>query len=985
MKIRTKLIALCLAISLIPVSVVGMAGVQNMGSIGDYAQEQSEATLERQITGDLNDTVGARQEEIQNLLDARRIDARALAGSAPVQNYQAARAGEMELVQEQSQKQLGYMALQMRATVETTKQTVLAEQYGGKSWDELTPEQQQQVKDTVEARLAGTAGGGVQSDGTLADEFHPGYIGNTGYAFVLDGDLDFVIHHSLDDGVNAVDDAGIAEFNQVSTAIESDPAIRSGEKWGIVEYEWEDTTQAGNPVEEKFVAYAYHEDFDWVLAPSVYYYELQTAAVADAESDINDSFESYLTTRSVTIDDEERPAYDEVLFTDETGQGIVRSERADDGSVVTESVTDTSYADETWFQRASELNEDKVYVGSVHSVDGQSVATVTAPIYRDGEFSGTITLLFNFELIDALIDDITVGESGHLTIVNERGILLTDAADSLDGVEGKVATQSYVMNGETGLSTYEPTGNSGDESQYYVGYAPLHFGNAQYTLVATVPESDVTTPVAQLGSAMSDQTDSARNTILLLMAGILVVVVGVGYVAARYFSEPIEALRDRAQSLARGRFDDSVEIDANDDELGELVDAFDDMQANLQRQVSELRDAGRELGEGNLDQDIQTDLPGEFGAIMTDLDSGIQKLQDGFVEVQAVADEFAAVSNETVSSAKEIESASQETARSIEEIAHGAEQQTDRLQTVADEMNDLSATIEEVAASADGVVRTANQAVSLADDGREHAADATDEISTIETEADEAVERVERLGEQVSEINEIVQLINDIAEQTDLLALNASIEAARAGEAGEGFAVVANEIKALAKEASEATDEVEARIDAVRNRADETVEDMQSMQASVESGSATIGDAIEMFDDISDAIREAEHGVEEISEAAENQAVSTEEVVSMVDDVSGVSEVTTSETATVSAATEEQTAAINEVTNNIKQVSKSAESLNDLVGRFEVGDTGGSGSERGGDTHTAAESTPAASSQSEHQAVADGSGDRQGPASPTDD
>jgi hypothetical protein len=139
MNIRTKLIALCLVISLVPVSVVGGAGIQEMNSIGKYAQDQSTRHMEAQVTGELNNTVVARQEQIQNVLDVRRVDARSLADSSPVQNYQAARAGEWELVQRQSRTQLGHMALQMRTTVESTKQTVLREKYGGRSWEELSP------------------------------------------------------------------------------------------------------------------------------------------------------------------------------------------------------------------------------------------------------------------------------------------------------------------------------------------------------------------------------------------------------------------------------------------------------------------------------------------------------------------------------------------------------------------------------------------------------------------------------------------------------------------------------------------------------------------------------------------------------------------------------------------------------------------------------------------------------------------------------
>jgi methyl-accepting chemotaxis protein len=946
MNIRTKLIALCLVISLVPVSVVGGAGIHEMDSIGTYAQRQSTQHMEAQVTGELNNTVVARQEQIQNVLDVRRVDARSLADSSPVQNYQAARAGEWELVQRQSRTQLGHVALQMRTTVESTKQSVLRERYGGRSWEELSPAEQRRVEDEVERIVAGTAGDGTRSDGTASKTFQPGYIGDTGYAYITDRDSNVVVHHNIEDGFNLVDDASLTVFDGVATTIEREPAIRNGTTWGIAEYEWEDTTQAGNPVEKKFVAYAYHEDFDWVLAPSVYYYELQTTASESAKDRINASFESYLTTRSVSIRGEERPAYDEVILTDEDGQGVVRAARTDDG-VVTESVERVSYADTDWFAGGESMAESEVYVGDVRTVDGERVIYLSTPVYQDEEFAGTVALRFDYGILSSMTNGVTVGETGHLSIVNGEGRILSHPNASVVESGARITDEAHagglagvaenrILAGERGLSTYA-RGAEGDGDRYYVGYAPLEFGTEQFALLATVPEEDVTGPSDALGRELNDRTSSALTFFLLLIGGAAVAVVGLGYAAARYFSDPIERLRDHATALARGRFDDDVDIEAPDDEIGELVAAFGEMQSNLRRQVTELRTVSQNLGDGDLNQTVRTDLPGEFGAIMSDLDDGIEKIRQSLVEVNDVADRFAEVSSETVVSAEEIEAASQATARSVEEIAHGAEQQTEQLQAAAGEMNDLSATIEEVAASADGVVETATEAVSLADRGREHAADATREISAIESETAAAVSQVEALDDRIDEINDIVQLITDITEQTDLLALNASIEAARAGEVGQGFAVVANEIQGLANEAETATERVEGLIEEIQDDTDETVEDIQSMRARVESGAETIEGAIEMFDDVAEASEEAEHGVREISESTEDQAKSTEEVVAMVDDVSSVSEETASEASTVSAATEEQTASINEVTQNVQTVSESAQSLRELVTQFDVG------------------------------------------------
>ncbi|WP_135827807.1 methyl-accepting chemotaxis protein [Halorussus halobius] len=1036
MKIRTKLVVLLLAISLVPVSAVGVVGLQNMQQLGTYAQDESAAHLERQITSELNTTVDSRHEELENLLDARRIDALTLANSTPMRNYEAASAGEMELTREQNQQQVGRTALQLHDTVETTRRTILDVKYDGREWAELSAAEQRQVKDEVERRLFGTDGDGVAPNGTLSAAAQPGYVGSSGYTYVTDLEGDVVAHHDLEDGYNLLDDAGLTMYSDVQSSIRSTPAVRNGSEWGVAEYDWEDTTQTGNPTEEKFIAYTYHEEFDWVIAPNVYYYELQTAAVEDARSGISESFRSYLNERSVTVQGGEAPAYDEIVLTDDTGQGVIRTVRDEAGEVSSQSVENTSYADEAWFGGAESLGDGEVYVGDVEMVDGRQMMYIATPVYHDGEFAGVVSLRFNFSIISGLTNTVTVAETGHLTLVNADGRVLSHPDRAVVGTNigdesyaGALATvaQNRILAGETGLDTYTRSEDDGEHG-YYVSYAPLEFSDREYALLATAPEEDVNAPALALGEALSDRTETARNVVLLLLGGILVVVLGLGYKAAEYFSTPIEGVRDRATALAEGRFDEEIEVDAGDDEIGELVDAFDEMQGNLRRQVDELRSVSRGLGEGELDQDVDTDLPGEYGAIMTDIEEGIDRLQTGFgeirrasrnvkageldqdvdtdlpgeygavladlesgvdqlgrsfdrirdasqqlrdgrldqdldddlpgqygevmadldaglaeverslAEVKDLADQFAGVSDQTATSAEEIDAASQETAESVEEIAYGAERQTEKLQTAAGEMNDLSATIEEVASSADGVVDTASEAAALADRGREHAADATEEIAAIESEADAAVGQVEGLEDQIKEINEIVGLITEIAEQTNLLALNASIEAARAGEAGEGFAVVADEIKQLASEAGDATDEVEELIDEIQDSADDTVGDMRSMQRRVETGSETIEDAIDMFDDIADVAEEAEHGVEEISDAADDQAVSTEQVVAMVDEVSSVSQQTAAEASTVSSATEEQTAAINDVSRNVKTVSESARTLKELVDQFEVRD-----------------------------------------------
>jgi methyl-accepting chemotaxis protein len=396
-----------------------------------------------------------------------------------------------------------------------------------------------------------------------------------------------------------------------------------------------------------------------------------------------------------------------------------------------------------------------------------------------------------------------------------------------------------------------------------------------------------------------------------------------------------EEIRTASADLQNGRLDQEIDTDRPGN-YGEILESFDDGMTTLSASFDQIAEASEGLKDGDLDQRIDDGYPGQYGQALADLDAGIQQLSASIETVQEVADEVATSSEEVSASTEEIEAASDEVAQSVTEISQGADQQSEQLQQVSSEMNDLSATIEEVASSSEEVASTATTAVERAETGREEAADATDEISAIEDRADEAARQVRSLDDEMEAIGEIVDMITEIAEQTNMLALNASIEAARAGEAGEGFGVVADEIKGLAEEAADATNKIEERIAAVQSSTTDTVEGIEEMNERVDSGAETIEGAIRLFDDVAQAIQEAESGIEEISDATDDQAASTEETVSMIDEISSVSQQTAAEASNVSAATEEQASSLSESAENVQHLSRLADRLHSNVSDFSV-------------------------------------------------
>ncbi|MDD2367236.1 MAG: methyl-accepting chemotaxis protein [Desulfuromonadaceae bacterium] len=211
-------------------------------------------------------------------------------------------------------------------------------------------------------------------------------------------------------------------------------------------------------------------------------------------------------------------------------------------------------------------------------------------------------------------------------------------------------------------------------------------------------------------------------------------------------------------------------------------------------------------------------------------------------------------------------------------IASGTERAASQSTSVAIACEEMAATSAEIANNCIQTVNISNRAVQTAQKGSEVVEHAVQSIQRIAVKVQESAKTVASLGTRSEQIGNIVGTIEDIADQTNLLALNAAIEAARAGEQGRGFAVVADEVRALAERTTKATREIGEMIKGIQKETQSAVSAMEEGVQEVERGTQDASRSGQALEEIMNQVADLTSQINQIATAAEQQTATTNEI-----------------------------------------------------------------------------------------------------------
>lgn len=573
------------------------------------------------------------------------------------------------------------------------------------------------------------------------------------------------------------------------------------------------------------------------------------------------------------------PYFKEILDKHSEYEMIMISNDKTGKHVLTSGGQTTDISDRDYFKR-SVTGEIVVSDPLISKVSGKIVLVVSVPIMKGSQVTGVLGATIFVDQLIEVVNSEKLGKTGYAYLFNQDGLILAHP-----NKENILKLNLHTLNiqqlseaieksiqGKTGMIEYQFEGV--DKFAFYIKSKEQNWG-----LALTAPVKEATEQLSYLAK-LSFATAGA-----VLIFTVLIIIV-----FSTRFVRPIENLSHLTKQIAQGDLTSKSSIRSND-EIGQLSQHFNHMIENMKGLLWKIKEVT------------------------------IHLKQSSTVLEQ---------------SSKETRDASWQVAVTISELANGTSDIAMSVQDISREVSYTMETMKNVNDLTNEMVNTFAETQKVTEKGANDAQVAVHKMNEIQSQSSENVALMHDLGDKANEINKIVDLITNIATQTNLLALNAAIEAARAGEHGRGFSVVASEVRKLAEETGNATQQIQQIIIKTQEQATKAIHSIECEQENIEDGLNRVQIVRDSFQSINGMMEHVVHESYQLKDYLKQLEEKSGMINSSIENISAVTEEASAGAQEVSAASQQQAESSNQILLDAESLNELAVSLEEITKQFKT-------------------------------------------------